>query len=236
MATAAQFTANRANAQHSTGPVTPEGKARVSQNAIRHGLTSKHLVIREDEQDEFAAFQQSLLDELAPQGAVETLTFHDLLHAAWNLHRFRRIETELSSGDAGDFFAETVLPGTPSDGAQRLGESALPSRQGPALDRLARYQVRAQRAYYRALRELRILQTNRALRAVKLEDPADPDIPAIADINELTKQTQSEVQAAGIEQAIHLLDLEGKLLLRDARAQRLAKQAAESLLPSGNAA
>ena len=33
MATAAQIQANRANAQNSTGPRTPEGKARVSQNA-----------------------------------------------------------------------------------------------------------------------------------------------------------------------------------------------------------
>jgi hypothetical protein len=181
MASAAQIIANQANAQHSAGPVTPEGKARVAKNAIRHGLTSKHLVIRDDEREEFAVFQQSLLDELAPRGAVETITFHELLHAAWNLQRFRRIE---------------------------------------ATDRLTRYQARAQRAWYRALQELRALQTNRALRTVKLEDPADPEVPAITDINDLTKQTQSEVTAEGLKHALNLLDLETGIFVRDARHRR----------------
>jgi len=76
MATPAQIIANQQNAQSSTGPRTPEGKARVSQNAIKHGLTSKHLIIREDEQEEFAALQDLLLAELAPQGAIETIFFH----------------------------------------------------------------------------------------------------------------------------------------------------------------
>ena len=198
MSTAAQIAANRANAQLSTGPVTPEGKARSSQNALRHGLTATRLVVRDDEREEFDAFQQDLLDELAPQGAVETFTFHEVLHAAWNLHRFRRIEAELSTGAAADF-----------------------SEPNPALDRLSRYQARAQRAWQRALKELRTLQTNRALRAVKLEDPADPEIPAIADINELTKRSHSEVQAEAIEQACRLLDLQSGLLVRDAGKRRM---------------
>ena len=67
MATAAQNIANQANAHHSTGPRTLEGKARISQNAVRHGLTAKHLVVREDERKEFATLQDSLTAELAPR-------------------------------------------------------------------------------------------------------------------------------------------------------------------------
>ena len=205
IASAAQISANQANAQRSTGPVTPEGKARVSQNALRHGLTAKHLVIREDEREEFHDFQESLFVELAPHGAIETVTFHELLHAAWNLHRFRRIEAELSRGEPQDFAC---------------------SENTAALDRLARYQARVQRAYYRALQELRTLQTNRALRTEKLADPEDPQVPVIAAINELTKQTHSEVTAEAVKQAIHLLNFETGMLVRNAREKYAPRDAA----------
>ena len=201
MASPAQNIANQANAQLSTGPRSEAGKTRVGQNATRHGLTARHLVIRDDEREEFDALHESLLTELDPQGAVETITFRELLHAAWNLERFRRLEAELSGSGDGDAF-------TADD------------RNAAALDRLGRYQSRTQRAYYCALRELRTLQTNRALRAVKLDAEAAAEVPAIADINELTKQTQSEVTAEALELAIKMTDYQAKSYLREFREQR----------------
>jgi hypothetical protein len=50
---AAQLAANAANALHSTGPRTPEGKTRSSQNASKHGLTARQVVIAPGEQEEF---------------------------------------------------------------------------------------------------------------------------------------------------------------------------------------
>src|SRR5581483_5733834 len=41
MSSPSQVTANRLNAQHSTGPVTPEGKAASSRNALKSGLHSE---------------------------------------------------------------------------------------------------------------------------------------------------------------------------------------------------
>jgi hypothetical protein len=205
MASPAQLTANQTNAQSSTGPRTPEGKACVSQNALRHGLTARHLVISPDENEEFTELQDSLLAELDPQGAVETVTFHELLHSAWSLHRFRRIEAECSSGTPADF----AEPSTTT-----------------VLDRLARYQSRAQRAYYKALQELRTLQTNRALRSFKLDENDAPEVPAITDINELTKQTHSEVTAEAIKQAINIVEYQNGVLQLNALQNHQARTAA----------
>jgi hypothetical protein len=72
MATDKQIKANRQNAQKSTGPKTAEGKAAVSQNAIKHGLFTDSVVTGETEA-EYAAFQSELLAELAPRGVVEIL-------------------------------------------------------------------------------------------------------------------------------------------------------------------
>jgi hypothetical protein len=170
MATQAQIVANQANAKKSTGPKSAEGKARVAQNAVKHGLTSTHVVRADTKEDrkDLKDLDEGLRTELNPQGALENLAFLDLLHAAWNLHRSRHMEAELGRGEPKDFY-------------------------GPAftwLDRIARYQTRCQRAYYRALAELRTLQTNRALRATAQPQQNMEAIPVLADMTKLTKQTQ----------------------------------------------
>jgi hypothetical protein len=76
------------------------------------------------------------------------------------------------------------------------------------LDRLSRYQARAQRAYYRALAELRKLQTNRALRSLKLDEVQDAQVPAITEINDLTKQTRSEVTSEALKLALNMVEYE----------------------------
>ena len=46
MASPAQIAANRTNAQRSTGPTSPEGKARAASNSFKHGLYApKHFQV-----------------------------------------------------------------------------------------------------------------------------------------------------------------------------------------------
>jgi hypothetical protein len=66
MTATARATANVANASLSTGPRTEEGKARSSRNAVKHGLTSKHLVIAPGEEQEFASTPPGTCNASAP--------------------------------------------------------------------------------------------------------------------------------------------------------------------------
>ena len=153
------------NAQLSTGPRTPEGKARSSQNALKHGLNARDLVIRAEEFEEFDLLRSSLEADLQPQGALEHDLFGQLVHASWNLRRVRRLESDLACG--------------PQD---RLADDSCEK----AFNRFARHHARFERSYFRCLRELRVLQTNRALR-----DQLQLVIPALASIREMSKRTRT---------------------------------------------
>jgi hypothetical protein len=66
MTTEVQIQANRANAQTSTGPHTPEGKETAAQNALKHGLFAREgAILREDER-EFEEYRENLLNQLIP--------------------------------------------------------------------------------------------------------------------------------------------------------------------------
>ena len=53
MATEKQINANRQNARKSTGPKSPEGRAAVRGNALRHGLTAKSIVLSTEKETDF---------------------------------------------------------------------------------------------------------------------------------------------------------------------------------------
>ena len=55
MSTKAQIKANQQNAQKSTGPQTAQGKAVVSQNAVKHGLFAAEAVINGENQADYEA-------------------------------------------------------------------------------------------------------------------------------------------------------------------------------------
>ena len=62
MTTDARTEANRKNAQRSTGPKTPEGKARSSKNALKHGLTSEELILPGENPEAYDARMDEWMD------------------------------------------------------------------------------------------------------------------------------------------------------------------------------
>jgi hypothetical protein len=87
MASAAQIEANRLNAAASSGPTSPEGKARSSRNHFRFGLFSTHNCVLPEEAREYSKLSKALWKDLNPVGAVEELLAVEIVRAAWRLHR-----------------------------------------------------------------------------------------------------------------------------------------------------
>jgi len=85
--------ANRSNAKLSTGPQSAAGKARSSANALDHGVLSRHLLLPEEDQAEWSALLQRLLDELRPHGTLEQALVERIAVAIWRQRRVIRAET-----------------------------------------------------------------------------------------------------------------------------------------------
>ena len=94
MATQKQINANRQNAQKSTGPKTDDGKATVSQNAVKHGLFAQSIVFGENEAD-YEAFHDNMIAELVPVGVVESVLAERAVNLAWRLKRAERMQNEV---------------------------------------------------------------------------------------------------------------------------------------------
>ena len=90
MATAAQFAANQANAQHATGPVSPEGKATSARNRLTHGFRSATVLLPGDDPADYEALLAELSEHFAPSDLTETRLTREMADAEWRLRRVRR--------------------------------------------------------------------------------------------------------------------------------------------------
>ena len=88
-----QLIANRENAQHSTGPRTPEGKKRSSLNATRHGLTGQVIVMPYEDLEAYNAFVERYIDGLTPHNEPEKQLALDMANTIWKLNRASSIES-----------------------------------------------------------------------------------------------------------------------------------------------
>ncbi|MFZ1429667.1 MAG: hypothetical protein WAS21_23225, partial [Geminicoccaceae bacterium] len=92
----AQIEAARRNGARSRGPVTEEGKARASRNALKHGLTAlEHLVLDGEDAAELAALTARLMGEVGPESEIEARLARRLAIAFWKGERAERIEVAL---------------------------------------------------------------------------------------------------------------------------------------------
>ena len=140
MATQAQIDANRSNAKKSTGPRTPEGKARSRENALRHGLCALPLLMDCEDEDEFNEMVDNLFEEWRPATTTENMVFCKMVEQFW---LSRRATIQLSESTA-------YLTGKDGDAEDARNVSLM-----------LRYSQTAMRGFFKAMNELIKLQKNR---------------------------------------------------------------------------
>jgi hypothetical protein len=139
MATEAQIEANRRNAAKSTGPRTPEGKARVRRNATRHGLCGGIALMAEEKselENDFNLLLEDLREEHQPNGPTEDILVFKMAESVFFANR-----------------ASVLL-------ADNLNSIDDPVAL-PCISLMLRYHTTADRAFARHLNDLRKLQKER---------------------------------------------------------------------------
>ena len=89
--------ANHRNAQKSTGPKTPHGKAISSRNAIKHGLYARDIILNtntiKENPREYIMLSESVFHDLRPQGIFQEVLVRRIINCLWRSQRAITAET-----------------------------------------------------------------------------------------------------------------------------------------------
>jgi hypothetical protein len=172
-ATEAQIHANRANAQHSSGPVTEAGKAASAQNHLSHGMTGAFHLLGWEDREQFQQFATQTYDEYKPATPEERRLVDSLIQHYWLMQRALTYQENLLA-EAGP-------------NAETLDQKRF--------SLFLRYQTTNERAYYKAQKEFQAVRKQKHLEQIGFESQKRN-----ADLTEArTRLANAKAEAAEIE-------------------------------------
>ena len=171
MATIRQIESARRNGKRSRGPVTLEGKARSSRNALRHGMHSSAVVLNTEDSSAYDALLADYVAEYRPANRRERDLVEVIVDAMWRLNRILTIEA--ASLDY-EIDKQRTEPSTRSAAIDEGTRAALAfarlAESGNTLGLLSRHEGRLRRTIDRAQNRLDEMQNCRI----------EPDTPLAA--------------------------------------------------------
>jgi hypothetical protein len=209
MSTEAQINANQQNAQKSTGPRTAEGKAAVSQNAVKHGLFASEAVIKGENQADFDLYRDEMLGELAPVGMVESMLAERFVSLSWRLRRLERMQNQAIDvmmerdgpspltlqlrSQLPKFLQDVQVDMRGSAPELILGRAAIKDCANyNVLGRLSIYERRIENSMFKTMRELERLQMLRKLEEEAAEEQSIQAIPKACGFEAATPASEEE--------------------------------------------
>lgn len=179
-----RLAARRANAMKSTGPHTPEGKAVVRLNALKHGFFACDVVNPELDgpvrAEQFNSILDALLEEFQPESARERILVDEVAACCWRVRRLLRYECREAWVDEDDY-RRAAFTERPSDSilasmgydnrgprrrtARKLRRSGLDAFTLPSdsdVDKIVRFERTVKRNLFRALDSLERIRAARS--------------------------------------------------------------------------
>jgi len=219
-----QFAANRANAAKSTGPKTPEGKARSSQNAVKHGFTgSAFAVVRLEDLQEVANLKADIVDVYQPVNSQELVALERMALAQQSMFRAGRLEAGLFTTCMNDTLNSENHAFAPmsqeiaGNGDIQIARSQNRNycladgfqhqiRKSNVWSLFLRYQAQAERQYRRALEEflrLKALRNELLNEPILVQPEETTELYTVPDIHQpfigpLDKETSEQDDAARV--------------------------------------
>ena len=179
MITDKQLEANRRNAQLSHGPKTEEGKNRSRMNALRHGLTGQVTSMTDEDRAAHGKFSKAIIDNLAPEGALEIQLAQRIATDSWRLNRAAAIEENLFALGQLQHGGE-ACPELPQFDAA-LTTAYVFQHEAKELNLLTLYEQRINRAIQKNLALLQSLQAARKAQREK----AMQEAPSLLQLSEM---------------------------------------------------
>jgi hypothetical protein len=87
-----QINANRLNAELSTGPKSPEGKAKSSLNAVKTGLTGRTVLLPTEDAALYSTHIERIFKKFSPVGDDEANLVQSIADTEWRLQRIPGLE------------------------------------------------------------------------------------------------------------------------------------------------
>jgi len=147
--------ANRQNAQHSTGPSTPEGRAAVRLNGLKHGLCAESIVVPGEDPAAFEAMLEAYRAEYQPATPSAEFLVRQVAMADWRLLRLYRIEASFHTIRHKELELSRRLEDIQCDNDGRLAFiDWMDAGPKSLLANLHRYEIRLERSAKNARQEL----------------------------------------------------------------------------------
>jgi hypothetical protein len=132
-ASKAQIKANRQNAKRSTGPTSIQGKLKVSQNAITHGIFANTPLLPHENEQEFSALTQDITATFPPVDAIAATLVERIIMTAWRQKRLQLAEAaKLQISMMPEIIAEEVSDILRLSSPRRLTAQSISERQEKA--------------------------------------------------------------------------------------------------------